>query len=752
MIKQEKDKFIENEYDIPNEAKNSTLFGIGNGYFGIRGSFEEFGDVSVQGLYIRGVFDQIVEIPNAFADNLYMKNYYFDQMGLKRFEKEDSCINICDPLTIRFFVDEELFLPWKGKIISWARYIDYKTGGLVREVTWDDGKGNITKFIFERYASFKNNHLILQQARVEKINHSLPVEVKVGVDTLVKTNGQHKSTLKSVRNEENHLKMSFYMGDKYNHEVYLSSRCNITGAGFIKNGEEDQFFYSSYLINETSAIIQKVTAMYSNVDKYEKPIDLAENDSRISYEEALREHLEEYSRDFEMADIKIHNNDEYDAMLRYANYQTLISFDRHENVHSLAAKNLTAEKYNQFVWWDAEIFNLPFLISCFPKAARSCLEYRYRSLPEARKSAKKDGYKGAKFAFCSSVNGNENVWIYARHPFLQIHINGDVAYGILNYYQNTLDKQFMKDMGLEMLLEVLRYFASRTTLKDDGLYYLLNVTGTDEHHPYVNDDAYTNYETNYIAKEFLRLTKEFDYSLNDEDLKDIDVLANKLYLPLPNEKGLIPQFEDYFSLNPSLELVGSGAGTSFQMKQSGLYHLSQIIKQPDVLNLYTYLDIGMRKDIYKQNFDFYYDKCESSSSLSYPTHALGALYAKRYDLFIDLLKKTLLVDIDDIFKGAYQGVHAGCIAGGHYSVLHGIFGIRGKEDYLEVNPIFDSPINDLEMNFTYHGHKIHIQMKDGVMTLKTNESINLDVLVYGKKMQLTNGCLFINTALKEVQI
>ena len=105
-----------------------------------------------------------------------------------------------------------------------------------------------------------------------------------------------------------------------------------------------------------------------------------------------------------MIDIKIHNNDELDILLRYTNYQTLIGFDRYDSVHSLSAKNLTAEKYNQFVWWDAEIFNLPIVISTFPNAAKHCLEYRYRCLDEARKN---------QYYICICDCGKEkSVWKY----------------------------------------------------------------------------------------------------------------------------------------------------------------------------------------------------------------------------------------------------------------------------------------------------------------------------------------------------
>ena len=79
MIKVIGNKFVETSYDIMDEAKNASLLGYGNGYFGIRASLEEFGDVLIQGTYIRGVFDKIVEIPATLSTNEYMKKYYYSQ-------------------------------------------------------------------------------------------------------------------------------------------------------------------------------------------------------------------------------------------------------------------------------------------------------------------------------------------------------------------------------------------------------------------------------------------------------------------------------------------------------------------------------------------------------------------------------------------------------------------------------------------------------------------------------------------------
>ena len=734
MLKYTNGLVKEISYDIKDEAKLASIFGVGNGYFGLRGSFEELGEVFIQGLYIRGVFDQIVEIPQTFCDNIYMKQYYFDVQKLKEFELEDSCINICDPISCKIYINGQQFLPWEGKVLKWERYIDYRSGALLRKVTWDDGNGNISKFVFERLCSFSNNHIILQKVSIEKINHNLDIEVDMGIDTLVKTNGQHKSVLTDSTIDEFSTYMNFYMGNKYNHEVALKAYVNAEGASFDKTIEKDKVYAQRYKTSDKKATFKKVIVMYASVDKINDYKEITKGFTD-NFDVLYKEHLKAYKKAFKQIDIKIEGDEKIDTLVRYANYQTLIGVDRYDSVYSLSAKNLTAEKYNQFVWWDAEIFQLPFVISNFPEAAKTCLEYRYRLLEQSKKNAKEDGYDGAKYAFCSSVNGDENVWIYARHPFLQIHISADVGYGIINYYRNTGDDKFMKEKGLDILVEVLKYFRSRSTFRDN-MYHLDNVTGTDEHHPYINDDAYTSYEVRFLARETLRLLDKFNQPIDKESVQKIKDLSD-LYCPVPSKEGIIPQFDGYLSLKKYLPLAGNGAATGFQMKASGLYHLSQIIKQPDVLNLYTYLDIGMDEKIYKKNYKFYLKMCESSSSLTYPVHTIAALDFHDKDVFYENLLNSLEIDIRDVHNCAYQGVHAGCLAGGWYMVYRGIIGAFSKEDKLVLKPNFQHPFDKVSMNLIYHGVNLHIEIDHKKMVITSSKT---DVVInYKSKDIIHNG-------------
>lgn len=741
----EKDNLIESTYEMKEEARNAALFTTGNGYYGIRGSFEEFGSLNVQGAYIRGLIDDIIEIPQIYVDNVYMRKYYINEIEAKKFEYQDSCINFADVLLLRFKIGDRYFYPWEGKVLEWTRYIDTKDGSLNRTVLWDDGFGHVSKLSFKRYGSFANHHHYFIEARVEKINHKLDVTIESGIDTWIKTNGQKKSKLK--HKDLNQGQFLFSIGVKYGFEVVVSI---YTETPHVKNRT---------WVEENGCIFERIETTQSDIIKVSKMItshmtqDIGDADLKmvnlndlmlmkhVKIESHYQLHLNSYHKIFNIMDIKInHKSDQ--ALLRYANYQTLISLDRFDAVHSVSAKNLTGEKYNQFIWWDAEIFQYPVYLMVDPNAAKNILMYRYNRLEASKENARIDHLDGAKFAFCSSVLGDEKVWQYARHPFMQIHINSDIAYAILQYYRVTKDMDFMTNYGIEMLVEIAKYFISRSTYDDKtDSYHLYQVTGTDEHHPYVDNNSYTNFMVSYVlgeTHEWLKNNKQLKtkYQVDQTLLNQIRQLSQKIKKSITKD-GYIPQFDGYFNLKETLEVTGNGSAKSFQMKESGLYHESQVIKQPDVIMLFTYIDIPLGQASYERNWQYYEKMCEASSSLTYPVHAVAAIDHREYDKFYDYWYKSVAIDIIDHHKEAHLGLHAASMAGGWYSIFRGVFGIKPQRDYLEVNPTYFIRWGDMEMSFYYQGKLVKVKLTKEALHIHSNESFsiayNQAIIVHNKE-------------------
>ncbi len=730
--------FCEGEYDAVNEPLAAALFTTGNGYMGVRGSFEEFGSLRVQGAFVRGFIDEIYEICEPFAGNEYMKKYYLDEEKLKSFEKQDSCVNMHDFLFVRVEIGGQTFYPWDGKLLSYERVLNPKTAVLTHTVLWQDDAGRKTKIVFERFASFACRHLYCQRVTVTPVDHNAHVRLISGVDALRKTGGQIVTETDLIKRSGTRIDHAFHAVNKYGFSArYLIDHTFPNGSlsPYEENGVTG---IACDCENAPEYVLEKFTYLVTSRDTNLPLGDFLEQTEKEhagGYDVQFATHRAEYGRYFDPMDVVIAGDRDADGYLRLASYHTAISACREDSVHGVAAKGLTGERYNQFVWWDCEIHQLPFFLATAPETAKQLLLYRYRMLSASRENAKKEGYRGAKYAFCSSVLGDERVWQYARHPFMQVHINSDIPYGIFNYYDWTGDEAFMREYGFEIVEECLRFWCSRVK-KCGSRYEIKQVTGTDEHHPYVDNDAYTNYCVQYIFSRYLTLSAQLWHTVSEEERAIFQDIADNLYLPIePN--GLIPQFDGYFKLSRSLEEAGGSSLKQFQMKKSGLYHKSQIIKQPDVALLYTLADVGLDKKYYAQNWDYYEHMCETSSSLTFPVHAIASADNGRAYSFYQYFMQTVKMDVDDIHGVAWQGVHSGCLAGGYLSVLRGVFGVSARGGNLSVSPNGMPLWEEVSMKLMFRGRLIALALKGETLTLTLLSGKPCTVKVDGEKLELS---------------
>lgn len=756
MLKVEKNAINETCYEMSNEGKHAALMTTGNGYLGVRGSFEEFGSIRIQGCYVRGVFDEIIEVMEPFADNEYMKKYYIDEVKLRNFEYQDSVVNLADILTVRIEIDGETFYPWEGKILQWNRLLMEEDETLCRTVVWQNSKRQCVQLVFERFASFSDVHLYCQRVRVKALNFSGRVRVLSGIDTNVKTGGQKTAIDKRVDyGADGTLFYTAKAGKKYGCDFVVAAKSALCGAKeTAARYEEDGVYgvrYDFELQEDEQVTLEKIVFVGAAID-YPQNVSLYEIAAETlakcgSYREEYDRHLAVYSEKFNLQDVVIEGDDESDAAVRFASYHTLISGDFTSSVHGLSAKALSGERYNNFVWWDAEIYQMPYFIHLFPEVARNSILYRYRQLPDARENAKAEGCKGARFPFVCSVDGKEKVWCYARHPHLQIHITADVAYSVINYFVNTGDLDLMREAGFEILFEICRYWASKVTVRK-GKYVLLNVTGTDEHHPFVDNDAYTNYLVKFVLERGYAYYEKYKdgerLGVSAAEAEEFARVAENMYLPeQPN--GMIPQFDGYFDLSPELIEADGNAAKGFQMKTSGLYHLSQIIKQPDVMLLYGYMNlIPMNGKNYRENWDYYESVCEASSSLTYPVNAINSVDNDMPFKFVKYLRQSALVDVEDIFGIAWQGVHAGCMAGAWYAMLRGVFGVRVLDNAIHIEPKKIPVWNKVSMKFVYRGCVLSLETDgDALRVGRLIGDAPINIIYRGETAVLAQSALFL---------
>ncbi len=722
----------ENSFDMSAEKKYGTLFTTSNGYMGIRGSLEENGTIGVQGGFVRGLIDEIQFCQNISIDSEYMRKFYINEDAAKDAQVQEGIINFADILFFQISIDEETFYPWTGKILSWKRTLDMKNNLLFRSVKWENSKGDITEFIFKRFASFANDHFYVMSISIKPVNHNKTVRIVSGLDLRTKSNGFKMTNVKTSKTNEKTIRCSIQTEGKYNHDFDIAVCHDFVS---LKNICNDKFITQEtrYLSNpgEEKVFEKKICVTTSrDIDGYSINDGIREFEQK-DFSILFEEHRCSWSVFFDKIDIKIDGDDEFDRALRFCNYHNAISIPRNDSVHSLSAKNLTGEGYNDYVWWDCEVFQCPVFIYSGTDSVKNMFKYRYDRLNEAKKYALSEGYKGARFPFISSVTGEEKVWKHVRHPYLQVHVTADIAWGVINYYNAFGDDDFMKRYGIELLTEISEYWISRAEFVN-GRYEIRNVAGCDEHHPFVNNDAYTNYLVHYC----LTKTKEIAIKFNVKYADEIDDICKKLYLP-KEKTGFIPQFDGYFNLSQTLESVGGG-GRGFQMKTAGgQYHLSQIIKQPDVMMLFSYIPNSFSQWEYQVNWDYYEQMCECSSSLTYPVHAICSFDNNQLYKGYKYMCSTVKIDIDDIHNCCESGIHAGCSAGAWYGIVRGLLGIEMSYEFVKINPKMLPWWNRITVNLSWHGSNFKIVVDNDGFVITAEGDIR--VLYKDKEFEITGG-------------
>lgn len=73
MLTAERTRLVQRGYDMTADRRYAALFTTGNGYIGVRGSYEEDTELCTQGAYIRGFIDKTIEICTPYYPNPFVK-------------------------------------------------------------------------------------------------------------------------------------------------------------------------------------------------------------------------------------------------------------------------------------------------------------------------------------------------------------------------------------------------------------------------------------------------------------------------------------------------------------------------------------------------------------------------------------------------------------------------------------------------------------------------------------------------------
>jgi len=725
------------------QGKCEAILCLGNGYMGVRSSLEESYTGQTRGMFIAGTYNrfdeaEVSELPNA-ADIVAMDI----RLGSDEFNLET------------------------GKTEFYERCLDFKTGLLKREVDWKSPGGVSAKFMFERFVSLAELHTVGQRVKITP-DRDIEITVRSGIDgTMTNSGTQHFSEggkrfydKKFLQNIQTTTQSRINFVTTSGFELYIDNK-QINIEPFIvmdrrklfsvytvpvKKGETLEISKISYIVTSFDAEYKDKTLKEIQEDCLIK----AKEQNIKGFDALLKESTDKWDTlVWDNIPVTVETESNFEQLvIRFVQYHLQIMAPAHDPRMSIAAKGLSGEGYKGHVFWDNEIFTLPYFIYTQPHVARSLCKYRYLSLAGAHKKAEANGYKGAMYPWESAGLDTGEVtplWgaadIVTGEPIkiwsgiIQQHISSDVVFGIWQYYMVTGDKDFMLKYGYEIVFDTAIFWTSRLEYDEsDQMYHINDVMGPDEYKEHVDDNAFTNYMAHWnigkaieyysVLKQndpevFKRLNKKLD--LDVQYRKFTEVLEH-IYLPQPRENDrVLPQDKTYLSLK-DIDLAKyknqTNVGELFRDFNLVQVNEMQVSKQADVLILFLLLEHLFPPEVKKASWDYYEPRTLHDSSLSLSTHTVLAADMQNLTLARELFDRCARIDIGENMKTSDPGIHTASIGGIWQTMVFGFGGVRMIDGKLRVSPALPETWKRLHFYIFYKGQKLSVDITQKSLHIK----------------------------------
>ena len=479
----------------------------------------------------------------------------------------------------------------------------------------------------------------------------------------------------------------------------------------------------------------------------------------------LGKHEASWAHRWQESDIVIGGDPAAQHALRFALYHLNGAANPHDENVSIAARALTGADYHGHVFWDTEIFLLPFYTLTWPEAARALLTYRFRTLDGARAKAERLGFRGAMYAWESACTGAETCPEHAIGPdrrvvdilcgTQELHITADVAYAVWHYWEATGDDAFLQKAGAEIILETARFWASRAQPEADGRHHIRRVIGPDEYHETIDDNAFTNVMARWNIRRglataaLLRLRWPARWEilssalgLHDAELQQWAGVADTMATGLDPQTGLFEQFAGFFKLE-TIDLA-SYAGRSVPMdvvlgrKRT---QTAQVIKQADVVALLVLLPEEFGEGTAAKNFSYYEPRCSHGSSLSAALHGVAAARLGQDEMAMRFFRQASAIDLAETHAALDGGVHIAALGGMWMMAVFGFAGVSLRDDGVAIDPRLPSGWDSLAFRIRWRRRNLKIRIDPGKLiveaTLESGEA--MDVFVGGKPNALSGS-------------
>lgn len=369
----------------------------GNGYLGLRASHEEDYTRQTRGMYLAGLYHRAGK------------------------GEINELVNLPDVVGMEIAINGEVF---SLSHEAWQRELDFASGELRRNVVWRTSNGSGYTIASRRFVSADQLPLIALEITITPLDADASVLISTGIDATQTNHGrQHlDETSAGVWSASDAGELHHPDGRS---DVAISCCCKVSG--------DVQQCYTAKerrLLQHTSAqlhagetmTLQKLVWIDWRDDRQaaldewgSASLRQLEMCAQQSYDQLLAASTENWRQWWQKRRITVNGGEAHDQQaLDYALYHLRIMTPAHDERSSIAAKGLTGEGYKGHVFWDTEVFLLPFHLFSDPTVARSLLRYRWHNLLGAQEKARRNGWQGALFPWESAQRRRRDAGI-CRH-------------------------------------------------------------------------------------------------------------------------------------------------------------------------------------------------------------------------------------------------------------------------------------------------------------------------------------------------
>ncbi|KKI89053.1 glycosyl hydrolase family 65 [Bacillus sp. SA1-12] len=722
----------EHGFDLHYLNKYASLLALGNGYLGIRGTHEEDYTGQNRGMYVAGVYNKATA------------------------NEPSEIVNLPDISGMVIEIDGQPFSLLQGEVVSYERVLHFETGELRREIVWRSKAGARYQLLFQRFVSKHDLHVAALKVTIISLDKQAEIKIVTGIDAQQTNFGKQHVIEESVRVYNEEIIQGVYQTTESGVIVAIAAGIHVPETSKVTFSAKNRQLLSGISCKVAQAepfVLEKIGTVYTSHecdDPETISLEAVQTLTPKGYDGLLAQSAAMWQEFWQLKRVSITSSNEFDqTAMDFALYHIEIMTPAHDERFSIGAKGLTGEGYKGHVFWDTEIFLAPFHLYTEPETAKKLLQYRYKHLQEAKEKAAQNKYEGALFPWESAFTGKEETPEFAAinirtgtrqkvaSALAEHHIVADIAFAVVQYYESTIDEDFMKNEGLALLKETARFWISRT-VDEGGKLSIHDVIGPDEYTEHINNNAYTNYLAYYNVEQALYFMEQYMDEEAELFEKGRDFLK-RLYLPEPNDEQIIPQDDTFLTkseidLSPYKQKQGSQAILLDYSRKE--VNEMQILKQADVVMLLYLLPDLFSSEIVRKNLFYYEEHTIHDSSLSKAIHAIVAARCDDYAAAYRFFQEACLIDLGTNPRSSDEGIHAASLGAIWLAAIFGFANMTMRADRLALTPKLPANWKELKFPLSYQGRKLEFKLTHQICEITKLSGLELKIEINGSLFEL----------------